>query len=198
MHFTRGKLHGYVFLLELELLLKWCGDTIWTFCCLGLKLQNPSPRSSSLTRTELQVENRLEVLDGVLVKHLVDDRGRGISSTQLVVPRAFRNRVLEELHAGGHLGEDKVYEQLRRRFYWPGYSRAVRDWCCTCATCATRKSGGPKNHAPLLDHTSWISDATDIMSPLPESKAGNSYILVVCHLKLLWYAICGMPFETKV
>ena len=91
-----------------------------------------------------------EVIDGVLWRRFEDDRGRG-SYTQLVVPRALRDGVLGELHAGvvgGHLGEDKVLDQLRRRFYWPGYSRSVRDWCRTCGTCATRKSGVPKNRAP--------------------------------------------------
>ena len=59
-------------------------------------------------RLLVQRWRKLEVIDGVLWRRFEDDRGRG-SYTQLVVPRALRDGVLGELHAGvvgGHLGED--------------------------------------------------------------------------------------------
>ena len=58
---------------------------------------------------------------------------------QLVVPSTFSESVLRELHdtpTGGHLGEEKMLSRVQSRYYWPGFSRDVRDYCATCATCA--------------------------------------------------------------
>ena len=83
---------------------------------------------------------------------------------------------------GGHLGADKTLGWLRDRFYWLGHYTHVREWCRDCAVCASRKSPTPSRRAPLQPiATSYPLQlvATDILGPLPESAAGNSYILVV-------------------
>ena len=80
------------------------------------------------------------------------------------------------------MGADKTLGRLRERFYWPGHYTDVRDWCHNCSACASRKTPAPKARAPLQSIvTSRPLElvATDILGPLPESPAGNSYILVV-------------------
>ena len=60
--------------------------------------------------------------------------------------------VLHDIHEGmlgGHLGVDKSLGKLKERFYWPGHSNDVKKWCAICASCATRKSGGPTRRGPL-------------------------------------------------
>ena len=50
--------------------------------------------------------------------------------------------VLKEILKGvikGHLDEQKMTNQLKERFYWPGMSDDVKHWCQTCVNCATRK-----------------------------------------------------------
>ena len=90
---------------------------------------------------------------------------------------------MQELHAGvmgGHVGERKTVQQLKHRFYWPGYSLDVKKWCQTCATCASHKTTAPKNCAPLQTiqaGTPMQAIAVDIMDPLPKSSNKNSYIL---------------------
>ena len=72
-----------------------------------------------------------------------------------------------------------MLHQLRERFYWPGISEDVKNWCQTCATCATRKSPAPKARAPLQRSQAGYPMqviAVDITGPFPESDAGNSYI----------------------
>ena len=71
---------------------------------------------------------------------------------QLIVPKSQRRKVLHELHdgvSGGHLGEAKVLNKLKERFYWPGHATDVRNWCKTCGTCAQRKHPAPRNRAQL-------------------------------------------------
>jgi len=83
---------------------------------------------------------------------------------------------------GGHLGADKILGRLCERFYWPGYYIDITDWCQNCAVRASHKTPAPKARAPLQPIVTGHSlelVATDIVGPLPESPAGNSYILVV-------------------
>ena len=102
---------------------------------------------------------------------------------QTVIPDALRKEVLADLHdgtMGEHLGADKTLEQLRERFYWPGHYTHVREWCRDCAVYASCKSPTPSRRASLQSiATSYPLQlmATDIMGPLPESAAGNYYIL---------------------
>lgn len=59
--------------------------------------------------------------------------------------------------------------------------RDVRNWCHACEACQTRKSAPKRNHAPLQTiKGGYLMQvvAVDIMGLLPESKAGNRYVLV--------------------
>ena len=49
----------------------------------------------------------------------------------------------------GHLGESKMLERLKERFYWPSCRDAVSEWCKSCIKCATRKTTVPKARAGL-------------------------------------------------
>ena len=165
----------------------------------GKKPQIDVLRSKSLeARLLVQRWDRLEVAEGVLWRNLEDNVGKE-SWKQLIAPSTLRDKIMEELHAGvvgGHLGEEKTFNQLKKRFYWPGYSRSVREWCRTCSTCATRKTQVPKQRAPLqtiqVGYPMQIV-ATDIMGPLPESEAGNSYILVVGDYFTRWMEAFPLP-----
>ena len=162
--------------------------------CIGFilqakeKSQKPSSEDakgkSMVVRRLIQLWERLEIHDGTLWRRY-DDSGGKKKWLQLVLPLSLRDEVLQELHAGvisGHLGEQKMLHQLKERFYWPGMSEDVKNWCKTCATCATRKSPAPKARAPLQTIQAGYPMqviAVDITGPFPESDAGNSYVLVV-------------------
>ena len=104
---------------------------------------------------------------------------------QIVVPMALHKEVLLDLHEGTmgeQLGADKTLGRLKEHFYWPGHYNNVKEWCQLCWTCASRKNPAPKPRAPLKSiKTSYPVEivAMDMMSPLPESTAGNRYVLVV-------------------
>ena len=109
-----------------------------------------------------------------------------------MVPQSLREEVMQELHAGvigGHVRESKTLQQLKCRFYWPGRSLDVKDWCQTCSVCASRKINTPKNYAPLqtIKAGSPMQVITvNTMGPLPESSNNNSYILVVADYFTRW------------
>ena len=112
-------------------------------------------------RLLVQRWRKLEVIDGVLWRRFEDDRGRG-SYTQLVVPRALRDGVLGELHAGvvgGHLGEDtgvgSVEKEVLLAWVLSFGKGLVSDlWnLCYPEIRSTQKSCSTANYP------GWISDA---------------------------------------
>ena len=129
--------------------------------------------------------DQLTLEEGVLYRRYVPVDGRTNSHLQLVVPKSLRKEILKELHEGAmgaHLGEEKLLNQVKQRFYWPGHFNDVKNWCRTCPTCAVSKTPPKKPRAALHSIQSGYPlqiVATDILGPLPESSAGNSYLLVV-------------------
>ena len=117
------------------------------------------------------------IRDGVLFRKWESPDGSKVVY-QLVMPKSERDNVLRDLHegaAGCHLGEYKVLEKLKERFYWPGHARDVKSWCKTCSACAQRKHPAPKNKAKL--QTVCVGYpmqmvATDILGPFPKSETG--------------------------
>ena len=117
----------------------------------------------------------------------------------MVVPGALRPAVFQELHEGalsGHLATEKTVGKLKGRFYWPGHYNDVHDWCQKCAQCAARKPPSPNPKAPLVPvSTSAPLElvAMDILGPLPQGTAGNSYILVVGDYFTKWMEVYPIP-----
>ena len=166
--------------------------------------KNEKPRSDDVRQEGpgaqrlLELWSRLLVEDGVL-KRRYEDTHNTSTWLQLVVPHTLREEVLEEIHAGAlesHLGEEKSLHKLKERFYWPGMQQDIHNWCKTCKVCATRKSAPKKNHAPLQTiKTGYPMQivAVDILGPLPESEAGNSYILVAGDYFTKWMEAYAIP-----
>ncbi|XP_065902263.1 uncharacterized protein [Dysidea avara] len=90
-------------------------------------------------RRLLQQWDQLIIHDGVLYR-LFHHHSKEQISLQLIVPTVLREEIVKQMHEGvasGHLGQDKTLHHLKERFYWPGHYNDVRDWCQTCATCAS-------------------------------------------------------------
>ena len=163
------------------------------------KPQATTVKGMSMTGRRLsQLWDKLQVHNGTLWREYDDSSGKK-KWLQLVVPTNLKQEVLQEIHEGvvsGHLGEQKMIHQLKERFYWPGMTEDVRNWCQTCANCATKKSPSQKACAPLRSvragHPMQIV-AVDITGPFPESEAGNSYVLVVADYFTRWMEAFAIP-----
>lgn len=97
-----------------------------------------------------------------------------------------RSAVLQLAHTiplGGHLGKKKTSAKIMKRFYWPTQYRDVEDFCRSCAKC--QKAGHRRvQRAPLvplpIKAEPFKRIAMDVVGPLPCSRAGHRYVLVVC------------------
>ena len=152
------------------------------------------------TRKLFQLGEQLQVSKGILFRIFYSPyHYDSTTNTQLVVLTSLHSEVLEYIHAGsggGHLGQTKTLQKLKDRFYWPGHYNDVMRWCSTCPSCITRKSPTPKPKAPLLSvfvGCPMQLVAVDLLGPLPQSPAGNSYILVAAEYFIKWSEAYPLP-----
>ncbi|XP_036150132.1 uncharacterized protein LOC118648039 [Monomorium pharaonis] len=119
-----------------------------------------------------------------------------------VVPRETRREVIRENHDpphAGHLGVDKTYQRIALRYHWPRMYRDVAEYVRRCDTCQRTKV---EQDAPAglmgqrVIESPWTVVAADIMGPLPTSKAGHSYLLVLQDLFTKWVECCPLRKAT--
>ena len=130
---------------------------------------------------------RFFISDGILYRHWTP-RGRGECAAveQMVLPKKCRKAVLHLAHTnplGGHLGKAKTAARIQQRFYWPSLFRDVADYCRSCPQC--QKSGRRRvPRAPLIPlpvmSEPFERIAMDVVGPLPRSRSGHRYVLVIC------------------
>ena len=111
---------------------------------------------------------------------------------QLVLPRQARKIVLELAHSipmAGHLGKRKTLQRILQRFYWPSIFKDVDEFCRSCCECQ-KTSPGRRAVAPLVPlpviEVPFERITMDIIGPLPRSRSGNRYVLVVCDYATRW------------
>ena len=101
----------------------------------------------------------------------------------MVVPNdeILRHRILYEAHdtpGSGHLGREKTYTSVARKFWWPHMYKWVRSYVKTCETCQ-RVKPLPSTAAPLQS----LPVPEDFIFDLPEDRYGHTGIMVfVCRL----------------
>ena len=105
---------------------------------------------------------------------------------QLILPVQCCYGVLQLGHTiplAGHLGKDKTAQRILQRFYWPTLYKDVEEYCCSCEICqkSSHQCGSqlPLIPLPVLSEP-FKHIAMDIIGPLPRSRSGKRYVLVIC------------------
>ena len=171
---------------------------------LRAKENDVKPSDGSLRAMDPHARRLFQLWDQLLIKqgclYRVYVRSiDGSSLLQFVAPKSIREEVLKDLHEGvmgGHLGEDKTFDRVRERFYWPGYHSDVCNWVRTCGSCAARKTPAPKRRAPLQSVKVGAPlqlVAVDILGPFPTTVSGNRYILTVGDYFTRWMEAYPIP-----
>ena len=117
------------------------------FCA---KINDTKPSLESIKGCDPKYQKLVQMWDQLMIKdellwRLFENRDGTGCIYQLVIPSSLKTEVLHDIHEGvlgGHLEVDKSLGKLKERFYWPGHFNDVKQWCATCASCATRKSVG--------------------------------------------------------
>ena len=104
---------------------------------------------------------------------------------QLVVPASLREILLHQLHdlrISGHLGIQRTIARVQRRFYWPGCSLDVAQWCAQCPQCMGRKGKPAPSRLPMSSRPTgapFERIGIDILDTRQKTARGFQYILVV-------------------
>ena len=120
---------------------------------------------------------------------------------QFVLPRSLIDGTLASLHcgpAGGHFAADKLFEQVRLRFWWPKMRPMIDDFCKRCSQCGSRNAPIPAPRASLGEiSSSEPLDVVglDILSSLPETASGHKHILLVVDHFFRW--VEAYPLKTQ-
>jgi len=129
---------------------------------------------------------QLEVDTNKTDRYELNPQGILVTTTpQVVVPETLRPRLLLSYHhaaVSGHPGVRRMYDTLRRRAYWPSMIVDVYATVRGCETCA-------RDRVQLAKHTNTLQlfpavkpleeVAIDIMGPLPKTRRGRLYVLVM-------------------
>ena len=146
----------------------------------------------------------LEVHDGILYSRWVTKTSPQGYLLQLIAPQSLRSLIFKQLHSShlaGHMGRDKTFMSVRRRFYWPGMSADIRRWCKQCDVCAQNKRGPGTGKAPLTQFSVGAPldvIALDIIGPLQTTENGNSFILVLGDYFSKWKEAYPIPDHTAL
>ena len=119
--------------------------------------------TDELAREYWSFREELSVEDGLLFK-----------SDRIVVPRAMRAKVLDEIH-GAHMGESKSLSFARDYVFWPAMTSQVKDRVRSCGICnAFRNQQQKETLKPhQIPGLPWEIVGTDLFE-----YGGHTYVVV--------------------
>ena len=100
---------------------------------------------SETSKTLWNMWEDIMLMEGVLYRRSFNKTNL-TESWQMIAPAALKLKIVELCHTGmtgGHLGFTRTKEQVRRRTYWPGWSKFVEAYCKACEPYAKYRRGKP-------------------------------------------------------
>jgi hypothetical protein len=98
----------------------------------------------------------------------------------------LRTMILNEAHQSRysiHPGADKMYNELREYYWWPGLKKDVALYVSKCLTCARIKAEHQKPSGllqqPEIPQWKWEQISMDFVTKLPRTKKGHDSIWVI-------------------
>ena len=128
-------------------------------------------------------------------------RTRKTGLEQVLVPTTLVPSLLKAYHdskLAGHLSADKVYENIRLRYYWPTMYSDVKDYVSRCHKCQIHKEG-PRGEEYIKEGNEcsrpFQKVIMDIMGPLPKTQRGYEY--VICFVDQLTRYLEAVPLKDR-
>ncbi|CAH8866152.1 unnamed protein product [Trichobilharzia szidati] len=203
-----GKRHGNADSLSrltdcentLNVLLGAAADTDWASLQAAdtaiqpiyLRQQHGNDKPTSTELRDLPAASRcicdkwglLRLIDDVL--YIVEPN----TTPRLLVPSVKVPELISQVHQQlGHAGQQKTEHAIRQRFWWPLIHHDITEFCRNCDICAQIKHPKPTPRAPLVPMLTEGPNhrvGVDIIGPLPTSRRGNRYILVMVDYFTKW------------
>lgn len=129
-----------------------------------------------------------QIFDGKLFKHVTPKYPELSGPSDYwreCVSRSNRKRLIQDTHTSSfHLGIYKTFHKLAQTYYWPKMHADVVEFVRRCRVCQSVKPVQKRPAGLMLSSQTAISRpfellCADLMGPLPKSRTGHQYILVV-------------------
>ncbi|GKF99800.1 putative reverse transcriptase domain-containing protein [Tanacetum coccineum] len=82
-----------------------------------------------------------------------------------------------------HPGADKMYYDLRDRYWWPGMKKDIAEYVCKCLTCLKVKAEHQRPSGllqqPEIPIWKWEGITIDFVTKLPRTSSGHDTIWVI-------------------
>ncbi|KAL8265734.1 hypothetical protein R6Q59_003078 [Mikania micrantha] len=98
----------------------------------------------------------------------------------------LRRLIFDESHKtrySVHPGADKVFQDLREFYWWPGMKKDIAEYVGQCLTCAKVKAEHQKQSGlleqPEIPLWKWEQIAMDFITKLPRTSSGHDTIWVI-------------------
>ena len=154
----------------------------------------------------LVYESLYYMMENRALYHLYECRTKDINcakgvTKQLVVPRLLRAEILKRMHDNNaHPGLTRFYMSLRERYYWNGMYAEAESYVKSCEVCQKTKYQTNLKKAPLkplqIDEV-FGRYHIDLVGPMPETKEGYRYILVIRESATYWVELYPLKTQTS-
>ena len=151
------------------------------------------PEDKNIANCVTVVAENQYVLDNGVLYHIYTPRTKKVKDQnidnlllQIALPKCERKSVLAAYHdcqaGGGHFGTKRTFASIKEKYWWPKMYQEIKDYVETCDTCQRTKvlrTGHPVPLSPLPIEDVFSRIHVDILGPLPKTKDGFQYILLV-------------------
>ncbi|CAM4912454.1 unnamed protein product [Rotaria socialis] len=123
---------------------------------------------------------------------------RSHEQLHLVIPKSKIFDLLSLAHdhpTAAHLGHRKTLYRLSSRFYWSHMRHDVEAYVRACELCQKFKASNKKPGGlmrPIVESEPWNTIGIDLTGPLPKTRRGNTYILVVIDYFTKWVELFAL------
>ncbi|GFU76711.1 transposon Tf2-8 polyprotein [Trichonephila clavipes] len=136
---------------------------------------------------------------GVLFRYAPNSESE---EAQLVIPRHERTLILKNHHdapMAGHYGAESTYTRIAKNYYWAGMTKYITDYVKNCPDCIKYKASNKKPSGLLetpVPAQRFVTLAIDLFGPLPESKDGKRWIVIIEDCTTKWVELFALPNAT--
>ncbi|KAK9712801.1 RNase H-like domain found in reverse transcriptase [Popillia japonica] len=144
-----------------------------------------------------KISKKYEIKNGILYRRNDNNNGNPLL---LVIPLNLRHEILYTNHndpISGHLAIARTLHKIRRKFYWDGLVKDVKNYIRGCPDCQTRK--GPTNQRPAgLLHPIGVGMpfervGIDLLGPFRRSGSGKTFVVVATDYATRWVEAKAIP-----